>query len=103
MLVDKNNNSEPKANNDDLREIRVRRDSPMTGTRDAFLELKNKLCDQILRDWEADGDITDRALIRPYVHDRLDDLLEERGIVLNRSEKRQLLEAIVTDLTNPHL
>lgn len=103
MLVDNNNNSEHKANNDDLREIRVRRDSPMTGTRDAFLELKNKLCDQILRDWESDVDITDRALIRPYVHDRLDDLLEERGIVLNRSEKRQLLEAIVTDLTNSRL
>jgi hypothetical protein len=36
--------------------------------------------------------------LRPYVHDRLDVLLEERGIVLNRGEKRQLLEAIVADL-----
>ena len=32
----------------DLSEIRVRRDSPAVGTRDAFLELKNRLCAQIL-------------------------------------------------------
>ena len=84
---------------DDLREIRVRRDSPASGTRDAFLELKIKLCDQILKQLEPGVDVTQRAQIRPYVHDRLDALLEERGIVLNRSEKRQLLEAIVADLT----
>lgn len=84
---------------DDLREIRVRRDSPASGTRDAFLELKNMLCGQILKQLEPGVDVTQRAQIRPYVHDRLDALLEERGIVLNRSEKRQLLEAIVADLT----
>lgn len=84
---------------DDLREIRVRRDSPTSGTRDAFLELKNKLCGQILEQLEPGVDVAQRAQIRPYVHDRLDALLEKREIVLNRSEKRQLLEAIVADLT----
>ena len=44
-------------------------------------------------------DVADRAQIRPFVHDRLDGLLDERGIVLNRGEKRQLLEAIVAELS----
>ncbi len=85
---------------DDLRELRVRRDSPVAGARDAFLELKNNLCDQIIRQLEPGVDLSQRSQVRPYVHDRLDALLEERGIILNRSEKRQLLEAIVADLIN---
>ena len=99
MAAELNNNGEPN-DTDDLREIRVRRDSPVGGARDAFLELKNNLCGQILDQLEPGIDVTQRSQIRPYVHDRLDGLLEERGVVLNRSEKRQLLEAIVADLTN---
>ena len=83
---------------DDLRELRVRRDSPLPGARDAFLELKNRLCEQILLQIEPGLDLSQRSQVRPYVHDRLDGLLETHGIVLNRSEKRQLLEAIVADL-----
>ncbi len=98
VLKDNSGASDP----DNLRDIRVRRDSPVLGTRDAFLELKNKLCGQILEQMEPGVDVSQRAQIRPYVHDRLDALLEERGIVLNRSEKRQLLEAIVADLINSH-
>jgi hypothetical protein len=84
---------------DDLRDMRVRRDSPVVGTRDAFLELRNQLRRQLVSQLEPGVDTTQRAQIRPYVHERLDGMLEERGIVLNRGEKRQLLEAIVADLT----
>ncbi len=87
-----------KPDQEDLRELRVRRDSPALGSRDAFLELKNKLCQEILGSLDPQVDITQKEQVRPYVHDRMNTLLEERGIVLNRSEKRQLLEAIVTDL-----
>lgn len=93
-------NGDDRTGTDDLRELRVRRDSPVAGARDAFLELKNNLCDQIIRQLEPGVDLSQRSQVRPYVHDRLDALLEERGIILNRSEKRQLLEAIVADLIN---
>ena len=83
----------------ELSEIRVRRDSPTVGTRDAFLDLKNQLCRQLLSRRDPALDVTDRAQVRPYVHDSLDALLDERGIVLNRGEKRQLLEAIVAELS----
>jgi hypothetical protein len=85
---------------DDLSEIRVRRHSPLMGARDAFLDLKNELCDQIRGQLPPGADLPQRSQVRPFVHDRLDALLEERGIVLNRGEKRQLLEAIVADLTD---
>ena len=83
----------------ELSEIRVRRDSPTVGARDAFLDLKNRLCRQLLAMRDPALDVADRAQIRPFVHDRLDALLDERAIVLNRGEKRQLLEAIVAELS----
>lgn len=97
-MANEKKGSERSTKADDLRELRVRRDSPSPGTRDAFLELKNRLCEQILRQIEPDLDLSQRSQVRPYVHDRLDGLLETQGIVLNRGEKRQLLEAIVADL-----
>jgi hypothetical protein len=83
----------------ELSEIRVRRDSPTVGARDAFLDLKNQLCRQLLSRRDPALDLTNRTQIRPFVHDSLDGLLDERGIVLNRGEKRQLLEAIVAELS----
>jgi len=83
----------------ELSEIRVRRDSPTVGARDAFLELKDQLCRRILALRDPALDLSNQPQIRPFVHDRLDALLDERQIVLNRSEKRQLLEAIVAELS----
>ena len=98
MTADLNDNRE--TDSDGLREIRIRRDSPVQGARDAFLELKNRLCGQIAVEIEADSDLRHPSRLRPYVHDRLDTLLEEREIIVNRREKRLLLEAIVADLMN---
>jgi len=89
------------ANMDELHEIRVRRDSPTQGMRDAFLELKNKLSDRIREELRLTGDIDHPAQLRSYAHDRIDALLEEQGIVANRSERRLLLEAIVAELIHP--
>lgn len=98
-------NTNPNANTNhterrepDLSDIRVRRDSPAVGSRDAFLDLKTRLCAQLRRQRDPRVDFAERAQVRPFVHDRLDALLDAQGIVLNRNEKRQLLEAIVTDL-----
>ena len=97
-MANENKDNERSTKADDLRELRVRRDSPSPGARDAFLELKNRLCEQLLLHIEPELDRSQRAQVRPYVHDLLDGLLETQGIVMNRSEKRQLLEALVADL-----
>jgi hypothetical protein len=83
---------------EDLRAMRVRRDSPASGARDAFLELKQEIGDQIRNQLDPGVDRAQRSQLRPLVHDKLDAMLDERGVVLNRGEKRQLLEAIVADL-----
>jgi hypothetical protein len=83
---------------EDLREMRVRRDSPVSGARDAFLELKQEIGNQLRNQLDPGVDRAQRSQLRPFVHDRLDAMLGERGVVLNRGEKRQLLEAIVADL-----
>ncbi|MBP6016727.1 MAG: hypothetical protein KA586_08405 [Candidatus Promineofilum sp.] len=97
-MANENKGDERSTKSDDLRELRVRRDSPSPGARDAFLELKNRLYAQILLQIGPELDLSQRSQVRPYVHDRLDELLETHGVVLNRSEKRQLLEALVADL-----
>ncbi|MFO7663511.1 MAG: hypothetical protein R6X18_13080 [Chloroflexota bacterium] len=43
-------------------------------------------------------DLSDRSQVRPLAHDCLNDLLEKRGVVLNKNEKRQLLDELVADL-----
>jgi hypothetical protein len=47
---------------------------------------------------DPEVDLSERSQTRPFVHDCLNDLLEKRGIVLNRNEKRQLLDELVADL-----
>lgn len=103
MAQDTNNTTNANANHTeprdpDLSDIRVRRHSPAVGSRDVFLDLKTRLSAQLRRQRDPRVDFADRSQVRPFVHDRLDALLDAQGIVLNRNEKRQLLEAIVTDL-----
>lgn len=83
----------------DYAEMQVRRDSPSGAGRDAFIELKDQLRDELAAEPEPELDLSEEQAARAFVYNRLDPLLEKRGIVLNRSEKRQLLEAIVADLT----
>lgn len=93
-------NRDDPSHQEDLRDIRIRRNSPVQGSRDAFLELRARLLDRILEGIEPDIDTAQPFQVRRYVRDRLHILLEEDGIIVNRNEKRQLLEAIVADLTD---
>lgn len=82
-----------------LQELRVRRNSPSTGARDAFQDLRVRLRQIIAADLHPELDPADLNRLRPFVHERLNRLLDESALVLNRAEKRQLLEAIVLDLS----
>jgi hypothetical protein len=86
-------------NPDELEDLRVRRTSPSVGSRDAFVQLKVRLCQELLADLDPALDVRDKTHLRPYVHERLDALLAEFNLVLNRSEKRRLLDAIVEELS----
>lgn len=87
------------AETDDFQELRLRRDSPSPGSRDAFKELTQRLCTEIAVQMGGEIDVGDKSQLRAFVHDRLDVLLRELGIAVNRHEKRLLLDAIVTELS----
>lgn len=101
-MADRDNDNNREHDADELRDIRVRRDSPAPGTRDVFLDLRNSLVAYFLEHPNPEVDMSQRRQVRALVQGSLNDLLEERGVVLNRSERRQLLEAIVTDLLQSH-
>lgn len=86
-------------NPDDLEDIRVRRESPSAGIRDVFVQLQAKLCNELLAGLDPTINVADKVQLRRYVHDRVDAMLAERNLVLNRSEKRQLTEAIVEEIS----
>jgi hypothetical protein len=81
-----------------IQELRVRRDSPNAGSRDVFMEMRKQLKAELIAYADPTLDLTDRNQVRPYVHDCLDNLLAKRELVLNKDEKRQLLDEIVADL-----
>lgn len=85
----------------DLQDLRLRRDSPSPGSRDAFKELTQHLCTEIAGQMGSEVDVGDKTQLRAFVHDQLDLLLKELGIAVNRNEKRLLLDAIVTELSRP--
>jgi hypothetical protein len=86
-----------------LQELRVRRHSPTVGSRDAFQELRVRFRQVIGSELEPGLDPADLNQLRPFVHERLNQLLGEQALLLNRAEKRQLLEAIVLDLSSSRM
>lgn len=85
---------------DSLDELRVRRGSPAVGSRDAYQELKERLTAAIRSALDPAIDLSDPMTARPRIHEHLRRLLAEQPVVLNQSEKRQLLEAIINDLSS---
>lgn len=82
----------------DLQSLRVRRDSPTKGSRDAFADLQRHLVEKVSEEYLCFEDES-RPQLRTLAGKRLDLVLLEAGLVLNRSERRQLLEAIVAQLS----
>lgn len=95
-----NETSGPKRDGEssDLQELRVRRESPAAGSRDAFLTLKRRLCDDISAQFGPELPAADRAEARTLIQEKFDMLLADMGVVLNRTEKRRLFEDVVAEL-----
>ena len=81
-----------------LQELRVRRASPMPGTRDAYNELKGRILQRLTADLGDQLNQKNKIAARTLLQDRLDVLLAEENIILKRHEKRQLTEDIVAEL-----
>jgi hypothetical protein len=81
-----------------LHELRVRRGSPATGTRDAFVILIGQLQQRVLAEWGATLDLSDPAQARAAIQEKLELILADEKLILTRNEKRQVVETILQEL-----
>jgi pilus assembly protein CpaF len=81
-----------------LQELRVKRTSPRTGSRDAFVDLKNRIQQKLIAELDPSIDITQSTEVRSTIQEMFDTLLVEEQIVLSRNEKRVLFEQIVAEI-----
>ncbi|HSM57311.1 MAG TPA: CpaF family protein [Candidatus Sulfomarinibacteraceae bacterium] len=95
-----NNQEQPKNENrgSKLQELRVKRASPATGSRDAFVDLKNRIQQKLIAELDPSIDITQSSEVRSTIQEMFETMLVEEQIVLSRNEKRVLFEQIVAEI-----
>lgn len=81
-----------------LQELRVKRTSPSTGSRDAFVDLKNRIQQKLIAELDPSIDITQTSEVRATIQEMFETMLVEEQIVLSRNEKRVLFEQIVAEI-----
>ena len=81
-----------------LQELRVKRASPAAGSRDAYIDLKNRIQQRLIAELDPSMDLTKTAEVRATIHEMFEAMLAEESIVLTRKEKRRLYESIVAEI-----
>lgn len=81
-----------------LQELRVKRSSPAIGSKDAYMELKNRIQQRLIAELDPGMDITQTAEVRATIQEMFEAMLSEESIVLTRNEKRRLFEQIVAEI-----
>lgn len=81
-----------------LQELRVKRASPAVGSRDAYVDLKNRVQQRLIAELDPSMDITQTAEVRDTIKEMFEAMLAEESIVLTRNEKRRLFDAIVAEI-----
>ncbi|HRQ41781.1 MAG TPA: CpaF family protein [Chloroflexota bacterium] len=81
-----------------MQELRVKRASPAVGSRDAYVDLKNRVQQKLIAELDPSMDITQTSEVRVTIQEMFESLLAEESIVLTRNEKQRLFEAIVAEI-----
>ncbi|MEJ2747223.1 MAG: CpaF family protein [Anaerolineae bacterium] len=81
-----------------LQELRVKRSSPAIGSKDAYVDLKNRIQQRLIAELDPSMDITQTAEVRATIQEMFEAMLAEESIVLTRNEKRRLFEQIVAEI-----
>lgn len=92
------NQESTKAEPSKLQELRVKRTSPSVGSRDAYVDLKNRIQQRLIAELDPSMDITRTAEVRATIKEMFEAMLAEESIVLTRNEKRRLFESIVAEI-----
>lgn len=96
--IERNQETTTQAEPSKLQELRVKRTSPAVGSRDAYVDLKNRIQQRLIAELDPGMDITQTAEVRMTIQEMFESMLAEESIVLTRNEKRRLFEAIVAEI-----
>ncbi|MCA9998224.1 MAG: CpaF family protein [Anaerolineales bacterium] len=92
-------NQQPvKSETSKLQELRVKRAAPVAGSRDATVDLKNRIQERLIAELDPSIDIAQTAEVRATIQEMFESMLLEESIVLTRNEKRRLFESIVAEI-----
>ncbi|MCB9432521.1 MAG: CpaF family protein [Ardenticatenaceae bacterium] len=92
-------NQQPvKSETSKLQELRVKRAAPVAGSRDATVDLKNRIQERLIAELDPSIDIAQTAEVRATIQEMFETMLLEESIVLTRNEKRRLFESIVAEI-----
>ena len=81
-----------------LQELRVKRSSPGTGSRDPYSDLKNRIQAKLIAELDPSMDVSQTAEMRNTIQEMFETMLQEEQIVLTRNERRKLFEQIVAEI-----
>jgi pilus assembly protein CpaF len=81
-----------------LQELRVKRSTPRSGTRDTYSDLKNRIQQRLIAELDPGMDLTQTAEVRATIQEMFETMLHEEQIVLTRNEKKKLFEQIVAEI-----
>lgn len=96
--IERSQDSTTQSDPSKLQELRVKRASPTVGSRDAYIDLKNRIQQKLIAELDPSMDITKTAEVRVTIQEMFEAMLAEESIVLTRNEKRRLFEAIVAEI-----
>jgi len=80
-----------------LEELRVRR-APVASTRDAFIELKERIQDKLIAELDPQMDISKTEEVRRTIEEMYDQILTQENTILSRQERQRLFEQIVAEI-----
>lgn len=92
-----------RAESAELEYIRLKRASPKPDGRNAYEQLKLLVAERLSVFIENEQEILDDTNLRPLLLEQFGELLKEERIVLKGSERRKLIEDVLSDLLDPGL
>ncbi len=81
-----------------LQELRVKRSTPGSGTRDTYSDLKNRIQQKLIAELDPGMDLTLTEEVRATIQEMFETMLHDEQIVLTRNEKKKLFESIVAEI-----
>ena len=81
-----------------LNEMRLKRASPKPDGRNAYEQLKVLVVERLSTFLESERDSLDDTEARSFLLEKFGELLFEERLILNRSERRKLIEDVLSEV-----